>query len=86
MWANGAMEVEADGKTVAFNKPEFVDAMKRFIQAWKDGYDETGTSWDDSANNRAYLAGQISSTYNGSSIYFTAKKDNPAIARIPTTC
>ncbi|MFN8636632.1 MAG: extracellular solute-binding protein [Chloroflexota bacterium] len=81
MWANGAMELESDGKTVAFNKPEFVDGMKRFVQAWKDGYDETGTSWDDSNNNRAYLAGQIASTYNGSSIYFTAKKENPDIAQ-----
>jgi len=80
MWSNGAMEVEADGKTVAFNKPEFVEGMRKFVNAWRDGYDETGTSWDDSNNNRAYLAGQISSTYNGSSIYFTAKKDNPAVA------
>jgi multiple sugar transport system substrate-binding protein len=81
MWCNGAMEVEKDGKTIAFNKPEFVDAMKRFIQAWKDGYDETGTSWDDSNNNRAFLSGQISSTVNGSSIYFAAKKNQPDIAK-----
>jgi multiple sugar transport system substrate-binding protein len=81
VWSHGAMEVDRDGKTVLFNKPEFVDAMKRFIQAWKDGYDETGTSWDDSNNNRAYLSGQISSTFNGSSIYFAAKKDKPDIAQ-----
>ncbi len=80
MWSYGAMEVEKDGKTVAFNKPEFVDAMKRFVQAWKDGFDETGLSWDDSANNRAFLADQISVTLNGSSIYESAKKDQPAIA------
>jgi multiple sugar transport system substrate-binding protein len=80
MWSNGAMEVDKDGKTVIFNKPEFVDAMRRFIQAWKDGYDETGTSWDDSNNNRAYLSHQISSTFNGSSIYFAAKRNNPDIA------
>ncbi len=60
MWAHGAMEVYKDGKTVLFNQPEFVDGMKKFIQAWKDGYDETGTSWDDSNNNRAFLSGQIS--------------------------
>ena len=30
---------------------------------------------------RAYLAEQISSTYNGSSIYFAAKKDKPEIAK-----
>jgi multiple sugar transport system substrate-binding protein len=81
MWANGAMEVDKDGKSIQFNKPEFVEAMRKFIQAWKDGYDTTGTSWDDSNNNRAYLSEQISSTYNGSSIYFAAKKDKPDIAK-----
>jgi multiple sugar transport system substrate-binding protein len=81
MWSNGAMEVDKDGKTVRFNKPEFVDAMKRFIQAWKDGYDETGTSWDDSNNNRAFLSEQISSTFNGASIYWVAQKNHPAIAK-----
>ncbi len=80
MWSYGAMEVEPDGKTVAFNKPEFVDAMKRFIQAWKDCYDETGLQWDDAANNRAFLSDQISICYNGSSIYEAAKKDAPKIA------
>ena len=81
MWAYGAMEVGKDGKTILFNKPEFVDAMRKFIQAWKDGYDETGTSWDDRSNNRAFLAGQIAATFNGSSIYFAAKKDKPEIAK-----
>jgi multiple sugar transport system substrate-binding protein len=80
MWSHGAMEVDKDGKTVLFNKPEFVEGMKRLIQAWKDGYDETGTSWDDSSNNRGFLAGQMSCTQNGSSIYYAAKKDQPAIA------
>jgi len=81
MWSNGAMEVDKDGKSIQFNKPEFVEGMKKFIQAWKDGYDTTGTSWDDSNNNRAYLSDQISSTYNGSSIYFAARKDKPEIAK-----
>jgi len=80
MWSYGAMEVAEDGKTVKFNTPEFVDAMKRFIQAWKDCYDETGLQWDDSSNNRAFLSDQISITYNGSSIYEAAKKDAPKIA------
>jgi len=81
MWSNGAMEVEKDGKTVAFNKPQFVDAMRRFIQAYKDAFDETGPSWDDSSNNKAFLAGQISATLNGSSIYAAALKDYPDIAK-----
>lgn len=73
MWAYGAMEVQKDGKTVAFNVPQFVDGMKLFAQGWKDAFDPTGLSWDDSVNNRAFLADQISATLNGSSIYLTAK-------------
>lgn len=72
MWAYGAMEVEEDGTTVAFNKPEFVDGMKTFIQGWKDAFDETGLAWDDSANNTAFLSDQLSATINGSSIYLKA--------------
>jgi multiple sugar transport system substrate-binding protein len=74
MWSYGAMEVETDGRTVAFNKPQFVDGMKLFVQAWKDGFDETGLSWDDTVNNRAFLSDQISATLNGSSIYLEAVK------------
>ena len=81
MWSSGAMEVDKDGKTVLFNKPEFVDVMRKFIQGWKEAYDETGTSWDDSNNNRAFLSGQISSTFNASSIYSVAKKQNPDLAQ-----
>ena len=81
MWSHGAMEISKELKSIAFNKPEFVDAMQTFIQVWKDGYDETGTGWDDSSNNRAFLAGQIAATLNGSSIYFAAKKDKPEIAQ-----
>jgi multiple sugar transport system substrate-binding protein len=72
MWSYGAMEVEEDGKTIAFNKPEFVEGMNLFIQAWKDAFDETGLSWDDGANNRAFLSDQISATLNGSSVYLSA--------------
>jgi multiple sugar transport system substrate-binding protein len=74
MWAHGAMEVEEDGTTVAINKPEFVEALQAFTQHWKDAYDETGLSWDDSANNRAFLSDQLSGTLNGSSIYIAAVK------------
>ncbi len=80
MWAYGAMELSKDQKSIQFNKPQFVEGMNKFIQAWKDAYDTTGTSWDDSNNNRAFLSGQISCTFNGSSIYYAAKKNNPDIA------
>jgi len=74
MWSSGALEVADDGKTVLFDTPTFEYALNKFVQAWKDGYDETGTSWDDSSNNRAYLSGKIASTFNGSSIYYATKK------------
>jgi multiple sugar transport system substrate-binding protein len=80
MWAYGAMEVEDDGETVAFHRPEFIDGMRLMIQAWQDAYDETGLSWDDATNNRAFLADEISGTFNGSSIYLAAKDENPELA------
>jgi multiple sugar transport system substrate-binding protein len=73
MWAYGAMEVEEDGKTVAFNKDSFVEGLNTFVQAWKDAFDDTGLSWDDGVNNRAFLSDQISATINGSSIYIAAQ-------------
>ena len=40
---------------------------------WKDAHDEGGLAWDDTSNNRAFLAGTISATLNGASIYLLAK-------------
>ncbi len=72
MWANGAMERDEAGK-VAINTPEFTAALQAFVDAWPKAFDETGLSWDDGANNRAFLSDQISVTLNGSSIYITAE-------------
>jgi multiple sugar transport system substrate-binding protein len=47
----------------------------KFLQAfWKDACDEGGLGWDDTGNNRAFLAGELSSTGNGPSIYIVAKR------------
>ncbi|MGH2614222.1 MAG: ABC transporter substrate-binding protein [Thermomicrobiales bacterium] len=72
MWGHGAMEVEEDGTTVAINTPEFVEALQAFTQHWVDAFDESGLSWDGSANNRAFLSDQICGTLNGSSVYLAA--------------
>ncbi len=71
MWAYGGMEVNEAGE-VAINVPEFVEGLQTFVTAWGDAFDETGLSWDDGANNRAFLSDQISTTINGSSIYLAA--------------
>jgi hypothetical protein len=42
------------------------------IAFWKDSCDEGGLAWDDSNNNRAFHAGEISATLNGASIYIVA--------------
>ena len=74
LWSWGGKEVEADGKTVVLNSKETVESVKFAVGFWKDAHDEGGLAWDDSSNNRAYLAGTISCTNNGASIYLEAKK------------
>jgi multiple sugar transport system substrate-binding protein len=74
LWSFGGKEVEADGKTVVFNSKATVDSVRFIAAFWKDGLDEGGLAWDDSSNNRAFLAGTISATLNGASIYLEAKR------------
>jgi multiple sugar transport system substrate-binding protein len=78
LWSWGGKEVEQDGKTVALNSKETIESVKFAAAFWKDAYDEGGMSWDDAANNRAFLSNTISSTSNGASIYLLArsKPDN----------
>ena len=46
---------------------------------WKDACDEGGLAWDDTNNNRAFLAGEIAATLNGASIYIAAKRGQDKI-------
>jgi multiple sugar transport system substrate-binding protein len=69
LWSFGGKEVEADGETLAINSKGTIDSVKFMTAFWKDTCDEGGMAWDDSSNNRAFLAGTISSTLNGASIY-----------------
>ena len=72
LWSWGGKEVEADGKTVVLNSKETVEAVKFMVAFWKDAHDEGGLAWDDSSNNRAFLAGTCCATNNGASIYLEA--------------
>lgn len=74
MWSYGGMEVDDKGKVV-INSKETVEAVKFMTAFWKDSFDEGGLAWDDASNNRAFLAGTISSTLNGASIYLLANRD-----------
>jgi multiple sugar transport system substrate-binding protein len=72
LWSFGGKEVEADGKTVVLNSKETLEAVKFMVAFWKEAHDEGGLAWDDSSNNRAFLAGTCSATNNGASIYIEA--------------
>ena len=82
MWSYGGYEVEKDGKTVVLDKKGTLEAIKLNTAMWKDALDEGGLSWDDSSNNRAFLAGSISVTTNGASIYFQARDKFPDIYKV----
>jgi multiple sugar transport system substrate-binding protein len=69
LWSFGGKELSNDYK-VAINSPESLEAVRFTVQAWKNGLDPKGMGADDSYNNAAFLAEDISCTINGASIYF----------------
>jgi len=78
LWSFGGAETDASGKVV-INSKGAVESVK-FMQAfWKEGCDEGGLAWDDTNNNRAFHAGEISATLNGASIYIVAKRQKDKI-------
>jgi multiple sugar transport system substrate-binding protein len=78
MWSFGGAETDRTGKS-ALDTKQTVASVK-FMQAfWKDACDEGGLAWDDTNNNRAFLAGEISCTLNGASIYIAAKRGQDKI-------
>lgn len=74
VWMYGGREVNEQGK-VAINSPETIAAVKSIKELWPQAYDETGQSWDDGSNNRAFLAETVAATQNGASIWWVARKD-----------
>lgn len=80
LWSFGGKEVEEDGKTIALNSPETLQAVEFAVQLWKDAMYEAGFVWDTAGNNNAFFSEQISCTLNGASIYLAAKKQFPELA------
>jgi len=73
--------VEEDGKTIALDSQETLQAVEFMVVLWKEAFDETGFAWTNISNNRAFLSQQISCTVNSVSIYFVAKNQNPDLAQ-----
>ncbi len=79
LWNFGGAETDASGKKVVINAKGAVESVK-FMQAfWKEACDEGGLAWDDTNNNRAFHAGEISASLNGASIYIVAKRQKDKI-------
>ena len=79
LWSYGAAETDHTGKKVVINAKGAGESVK-FMQAfWKESCDEGGLAWDDTNNNRAFHAGEISATLNGASIYIVAKRQKDKI-------
>jgi multiple sugar transport system substrate-binding protein len=75
LWSFGGAEVDKAGKKVMLDSKATIESVKFGVAFYKDCCDEGGLAWDDSSNNRAFLAGTISSTLNGASIYLLAKRE-----------
>jgi multiple sugar transport system substrate-binding protein len=79
LWSFGGAETDNTGTKVVINSKGAVDSVK-FMQAfWKEACDEGGLAWDDTNNNRAFFAGDISATLNGASIYIVAKRQKDKV-------
>lgn len=79
LWSHGGKMVD-EGGTVVINSKETIDAIKYAKELYENFIPGT-ESWLDINNNRAFLAGQVSLTANGVSLYYAAKKD-PALAEM----
>src|SRR5437016_11237424 len=79
LWAFGGAETDKAGKKVVLSSKGAIESVKFMQSFWKDACDEGGLAWDDTNNNRAFLAGEISATLNGASIYIVAKRQKDKI-------
>ena len=79
LWSHGGKMVDEGGK-VAINSPETLEAIN-YAKALYETFIPGTESWLDINNNRAFLAGQVSLTANGVSLYYASKKD-PAMAEL----
>lgn len=71
LWAHGANLVDKDDKVI-INSPETAKALE-YVKELSTHFVPGCASWNDAFNNKAFLAGEVSVTNNGVSIYAAAK-------------
>ena len=76
LWSFGGKMVDAKNNVV-INSPETVKALEYAKELYKTFIPGT-LSWLDPNNNKAFLSGDLSLTYNGISIYYAAKNSTDA--------
>jgi multiple sugar transport system substrate-binding protein len=79
LWAFGGAETDPSGRRVVLNSPGAIESVKWMTAFWKEACDEGALAWDDTNNNRAFLANEISATLNAASIYLFAKRNEEKI-------
>ena len=77
LWAFGGAECQKDGKTVAIDSPGTAKAVDYRRTLHEQAETDDVFAWDDSSNNRAFLAEAVSVTGNAASIYWAEKKNAP---------
>ncbi|TAM56397.1 extracellular solute-binding protein [bacterium] len=77
LWGFGGKQVNPDG-SVAINSPQTVHALEYAKELYETMIPGV-SSWLDPSNNKAFLAGDISWTINGISIWVVAKESFPQI-------
>ena len=71
LWSHGSYLVDKDEKVI-INSPETAKALEYAKQLYETFMPGTA-SWNNSSNNKAFLAGELYLTANGISIYAAAK-------------
>jgi multiple sugar transport system substrate-binding protein len=82
LWSFGGQEVDKDGKTVAINSKETIEAYKFVKALYTDSMEDEVLAWDDRNNNVCLNSGKCGIILNPISAYIAARKDD---ALIPNT-
>lgn len=78
LWTFGGNLVDKNDKVV-INSPETAKSLE-YVKALYDNFIPGTASWNDSSNNKAFVAGELYLTLNGISVYVTASREAKAIA------
>ncbi len=74
LWSFGGAVTDTDDNIV-LDSPETRAALEFVQQLYNDAMVDSVTTWDDGANNRAFLAGEVSCTNNASSVLWAGRRD-----------